>query len=264
MLKNSEIITEICNISIEAGSIINKFYKLKNNIAYKKDQTPLTEADLASNEFIIKSLSKIDSSVPILSEEKLVDWEIRKNWEKYWLIDPLDGTKEFIKKNDEFTVNIALIKNNSPIMGVIYAPALSTLYFASLKKGTYKMKCKKKINSLNNSYKVHTSTKNKSQKMKIICSRSHNNIMIQNWLNKNINKYDIINKGSSLKFCYVAEGAADLYVRTSPSSEWDIAAGHIILAEAGGKITTIDGKKILYNTKENVINPYFIASCNLI
>ena len=253
----------VCNIAIQAGIIINTYYKLKTEVSFKKDRSPLTEADLASNKFIINSLSEIDKDIPILSEESLVDWNVRKNWTRYWLVDPLDGTKEFINQNGEFTVNIALIEKNEPIMGVIYAPALSTLYYASKNKGTYKLFCDQKINSLSDSTRIITNHKKSSDHFKVFKSRSHSNEEFENWVKDFVDDYELIEKGSSIKFCKLAEGKADLYPRFGSTSEWDIAAGHIILTEAGGELESVDRKKILYNNKESVINPHFIASCRL-
>ena len=253
----------VCNIAIQAGTIINTYYKLKTEVSFKKDRSPLTEADLASNKFIINSLSEIDKDIPILSEESLVDWNVRKNWTRYWLVDPLDGTKEFINQNGEFTVNIALIEKNEPIIGVIYAPALSTLYYASKNKGTYKLFCDQKINSLSDSTRIITNHKKSSDHFKVFKSRSHSNEEFENWVKDFVDDYELIEKGSSIKFCKLAEGKADLYPRFGSTSEWDIAAGHIILTEAGGELESVDRKKILYNNKESVINPHFIASCRL-
>ena len=155
----NQFLLPVCNIAVQAGLIINTYYKSNNIISYKEDHSPLTEADLASNKFIVKSLFELDSDIPILSEESMVDWNVRKNWSRYWLVDPLDGTKEFINQNHEFTVNIALIENNEPILGVIYAPALSALYYASRNNGSYKLSCDQKINSLSDSIQIRTKHK---------------------------------------------------------------------------------------------------------
>ena len=259
----NHFLQSVCNIAIQAGIIINTYYKLKTEVSFKEDRSPLTEADLASNKFIINSLSEIDKDIPILSEESLVDWNVRKNWTRYWLVDPLDGTKEFINQNGEFTVNIALIEKNEPIIGVIYAPALSTLYYASKNKGTYKLFCDQKINSLSDSTRIITNHKKSSDHFKVFKSRSHSNEEFENWVKDFVDDYELIEKGSSIKFCKLAEGKADLYPRFGSTSEWDIAAGHIILTEAGGELESVDHKKILYNNKESVINPHFIASCRL-
>ncbi len=258
----NEELLKISNISIEAGRIILDFYNKNLNITFKADESPLTQADLASHKLITDSIKKITPNIPILSEEEFIEWDLRKKWKKYWLIDPLDGTKEFIKKNGEFTVNIALIENNRPILGVIYAPASNELYFAKKNFGSYKILTSKQLNTLDNAKKISIKI-NKTNKVKIIGSRSHSNPILQKWVSKNFNDFQILQKGSSLKFCLIAEGFADIYPRFGPTSEWDIAAGHIILEEAGGKLKSIDNKEILYNEKEDILNPNFFAYNNI-
>ena len=258
-----EYLLEVSNLAISAGHKIMEHYKKKTKIIIKEDQSPLTNADLDSNNIICSGLSKIDSAIPIVSEEIFVDWQTRKKWDKYWLIDPLDGTKEFINKNDEFTVNIALIENNKPVLGVIFVPALSTLYFASQDYGSYKLYCSSNLSSLNESNKIQVNEKKRTNHLLVIGSRSHSNESFNQWVKENIEDYKLIKAGSSLKFCHIADGSADLYPRFGPTSEWDIAAGHIILMEAGGSILSVDNNEIAYNTKEDILNPYFIASCKL-
>ena len=259
----NNLILPLNNIAIEAGKIILSYYKNLKEIKIKDDNSPLTKADLESNYFILKELKKIDLSIPILSEESLIEWSIRKKWTTYWLIDPLDGTKEFINQNGEFTVNIALIENNKPVLGIIYAPALSLLYYSCINFGSYRLSCASVLNDLKGSKKIEVNKKNKSNHLAVIGSRSHSNENFNKWVNQNIEDYALIKAGSSLKFCYIADGHADLYPRFGPTSEWDIAAGHIILMEAGGSIKTIDNNDIFYNLKEDILNPYFIASCKL-
>ncbi len=259
---SKENLLEIVNISVDAGEVILNYYNENVDVIYKDDESPLTKADLASHKIITDSIKKITPDIPILSEEEFIDWKIRKKWKKYWLIDPLDGTKEFIKKNDEFTVNIALIENNRPILGVIYTPALNELFYSIKNFGSYKILTKKKLNTLNEAKRISINKK-KSNKIKIVGSRSHSNPILDKWVNKNFNEFDILQKGSSLKFCLIAEGSADIYPRFGPTSEWDIAAGHIILEEAGGKLKSIDNKEILYNEKENILNPDFFAYSNI-
>jgi len=258
------LILSLNNIAIQAGKIIMRYYKNLQEVSLKDDQSPLTEADLASNSFIMKELKNIDRSVPILSEETLVGWSERKNWNTYWLIDPLDGTKEFINRNGEFTVNIALIENNTPILGVIYAPALSVLYYGSKNNGSFKTTCDAKIDSLSNFIQIKTNEKKDSDHFQVFESRSHSNQEFTSWVKNNVHSYDLIKRGSSIKFCEIAEGKADLYPRFGPTSEWDIAAGHIILTEAGGEIKNVNQNKLKYNLKESLINPHFIASCKYI
>ena len=259
---SKENLLEILNISVDAGEVILNYYNENVDVIYKDDESPLTKADLASHKIITDSIKKITPDIPILSEEEFIDWKIRKKWKKYWLIDPLDGTKEFIKKNDEFTVNIALIENNRPILGVIYTPALNELFYSIKNFGSYKILTKKKLNTLKEAKRISINKK-KSNKIKIVGSRSHSNHILDKWVNKNFNEFDILQKGSSLKFCLIAEGSADIYPRFGPTSEWDIAAGHIILEEAGGKLKSIDNKEILYNEKENILNPEFFAYSNI-
>ena len=259
---SQENLLEIVNISVDAGEVILNYYNENVDVIYKDDESPLTKADLASHKIITDSIKKITPDIPILSEEEFIDWKIRKKWKKYWLIDPLDGTKEFIKKNDEFTVNIALIENNRPILGVIYTPALNELFYSIKNFGSYKILTKKKLNTLKEAKRISINKK-KSNKIKIVGSRSHSNPILDKWVNKNFNEFDILQKGSSLKFCLIAEGSADIYPRFGPTSEWDIAAGHIILEEAGGKLKSIDNKEILYNEKENILNPDFFAYSNV-
>ena len=257
-------ILELLNIAIDSGKEILKIYDTKFIVNSKEDKSPITQADINSNHLIVSRLKMLDPSIPILSEEGIISWEKRKTWNKFWLVDPLDGTKEFINKNGEFTVNIALIKNSEPILGVIYSPFLSELYFAQKNQGAYKINCSQTIKSLENSVKILSNNKKKSDEIIIIGSRSHSNKKFNEWINKNYKNYQILNKGSSLKFCEIANGNADLYPRFGPTSEWDIAAGHIILEEAGGFLKTFENKSIKYNSKESLINPEFLASCKII
>ena len=261
MIPNNKLLLDVCNVSIEAGKEILNFYNNDIEVTHKEDLSPLTKADLASNKIILESLTKLNSNIPILSEESLVDWSIRKNWKKYWLVDPLDGTKEFIKKNGEFTVNIALIEDNNPILGVIYVPAKSLLYLAEKNKGSFKTNTKNKLENFEGIQKILVSSQ--MNRARVIGSRSHSNATFDNWVKEKFPNADIVQAGSSLKFCLIAEGEADIYPRFGPTSEWDIAAGHMIVNEAGGKIRTFQNDSIKYNTKENIINPEFYAIGNI-
>ena len=264
MLDNNEkLILTVSNIAIRAGNIIMEHYKSDSEVMTKQDKSPLTNADLQSNKFITEELKVLNEEIPILSEESLIEWNERKKWNTYWLVDPLDGTKEFINKNGEFTVNIALIKNNEPILGVIYAPALSILYFAQKNIGSHKIRCSNNLSALDKSIRLNVNIKKKSEQITVIGSRSHSNEKFQIWIKENFPHYDIIQKGSSLKLCEIAEGVADIYPRFGPTSEWDIAAGQIILEEAGGNIISFNNEKLTYNSKESLLNPEFIASCKM-
>ncbi len=255
-------ILELLNIAIDAGKEILNIYNDEIIVNSKEDKSPITQADIKSNDLIVNRLNKLESDIPILTEESVVEWKNRKDWIKYWLIDPLDGTKEFINRNGEFTVNISLIENNYPIFGIIYSPVKSLLYYALKNNGCYKLKTNSNLSTLKNFNKINIH-KEKNITTKVIGSRSHSSKEFLNWVEKKFTNFELITIGSSLKFCILAEGKADIYPRFGPTSEWDIAAGHIILEEAGGKLKTIDNKDILYNTKDDILNPHFIAYGNL-
>ena len=205
-LNNQEVILDILNIAIDAGKEILKIYKKNFNVDLKSDNSPITEADINSNNLIKKRLIEIEKNIPILTEESLVNWETRKVWKKYWLIDPLDGTKEFVNRNGEFTVNISLIENNLPIFGVIYAPVKSLLYYGIKNNGSYKLITQDNINTLSEFKKININ--NTTSNIKIIGSRSHSNKDFQIWVEKNFSQYEVISIGSSLKLCFLAEGTA--------------------------------------------------------
>jgi len=260
MIEKNNLLLKVCNIAIKAGKEILKYYTEDIHVTHKDDSSPLTKADLASNKIIMNALQQLDSTIPILSEESLVEWKERKNWTKYWLVDPLDGTKEFIKQNGEFTVNIALIENNKPILGVIFTPVKFDLYFAQKNYGSYKINSSSKLINLQEAVKIFVA--NQSSIKRIIGSRSHSNQTFDSWVNQNFPNSEIVQAGSSLKFCLIAEGAADIYPRFGPTSEWDIAAGHIIVNEAGGRVNTFENIDINYNKKEDLLNPQFYAIGN--
>ena len=261
-LNNEKNILEFLNIAIDSGREILRIYNNQIIVNTKEDKSPITQADINSNNLIEARLKKLEPNIPILSEERLVSWIDRKNWNKYWLIDPLDGTKEFINRNGEFTVNISLIENNYPIFGIIYSPVKSVLYYAIKNKGSYKIKTNTYLSSLNYFDRININNEKKIT-TKIIGSRSHSNKEFKLWIEKKFTNFELISIGSSLKFCLLAEGEADIYPRMGPTSEWDIAAGHIILEEAGGKLKSFNNKDILYNTKEDILNPHFIAYGNI-
>ena len=239
-------------------------YEQDFEVNEKSPNHPITKADLNSHLIIKESLENFLPDTHFFSEEsEEISWEKRKNWIRYWLVDPLDGTKEFIKKNKEFTVNIALINNSKPILGVVYAPCFSKIYFAAQGLGSFFQEIDIKENNfsiLNKSKLNIDNTRAIKNNLKIISSRSHkNNEKFNKWL-KSKKNYQMLYLGSSLKFCLIAEGKADVYPRFRPTSEWDTAAGHCILKEAGGNVRDLNDNEILYNNKESVINPEFIAS----
>lgn len=245
------LIEQVKHISKVAGDAILEVYNQKIEVVSKEDDSPLTQADLASHNLICKALSEI-SSLPILSEESTkIGWQERSAWDCYWLIDPLDGTKEFIKRNGEFTVNIALIENNKPIFGVVYAPVLETCYWGIVGQGAFSER-QGKVQSLS------PNSPESLNNLKVGGSRSHLSPDMEDFLARFSNP-EIIPKGSSLKLCMVAEGSLDIYPRLGLTSEWDTAAGHAVVSAAGGIVCQTDGSDLLYNAKENILNPYFLV-----
>src|SRR6056297_2975869 len=238
-------------IAKRAGEQILKFYDDKIEIDHKSDDSPLTKADLASHNEIVRGLNKYYPEIPVLSEESAIpDYSVRKNWSRYFLIDPLDGTKEFIKKNGEFTVNIALIENDIPTMGVVYIPAEEVLYFATKEKGAFKQKGDGSIK------KIEHEKYNKKKPARIMVSRSHRGSDTKERLAEmGIEVSEEIPSGSSLKICFVAEGKADLYPRFGPTMEWDTAAADAVYRYSGKNGPSESPLK--YN-KEDLHNPEFI------
>jgi 3'(2'), 5'-bisphosphate nucleotidase len=262
---NKDLQTAI-KASLEAGLAIMRVYDTEFNIEYKDDKSPLTEADKRANDIINSYL--IPTQIPIISEEnKQINYNIRKNWDTCWIVDPVDGTKEFIKRNGEFTVNIALVTNAKPNLGVIYVPAAKVLYFADVanKKG-YKAELSSHETTIDEILKKCSPLKPKesnSNPVQVVGSRSHMSQetldFIEN-LKSRSNNVEIVSKGSSLKFCLVAEGNADVYPRFAPTMEWDTAAGQAICNAVGiNVISNQTNKSLLYN-KENLLNPWFLAS----
>ncbi|WP_394172304.1 3'(2'),5'-bisphosphate nucleotidase CysQ [Guptibacillus hwajinpoensis] len=261
-------VEEIIPIALEAGANIMEIYRTEDfHVQTKQDASPLTLADQLSHETIVKGLEALQLDIPILSEEgKQLTYEDRKDWEYFWLIDPLDGTKEFIKRNGEFTVNIALIHNGKPVIGVIYAPVLDTLYVAKEGLGSFKVEeaTKKKFESIEEFITVARKLPLdcKEKKISAVASRSHLSKETEDYLNKVKKKYgeiDITSAGSSLKLCLVAEGTASVYPRFAPTMEWDTAAGHAIVTCAGGTVTQPELRKPLSYNKQDLLNPWFIV-----
>lgn len=246
-------IAHINAIAIKAGEKIMEIYNSHEflpGIDYKADNSPLTIADKEAHQVIASQLSQYYPEIPVLSEEgKHIEYSVRKDWDLFWLVDPLDGTKEFIKRNGEFTVNIALIKNGKTITGVIYAPVFKTIYYATQEDGAYKQVLGEEATPL----KVN----NKHQNLIAVRSRSHGDPAEDELLGK-YSVTDQVAIGSSLKFCLIAEGKADIYYRHGPTMEWDTAAGQAILEIAGGSVTSLDGKTTPYN-KPSLLNGSFLC-----
>lgn len=237
-----------------AGQRIMKIYRSPEfTVDTKDDRSPLTAADMASHRCLVKALDQLDPKYPILSEEgKDLPYHERQQWRTYWLIDPLDGTKEFIKGNGEFTVNVALIHDHEPVLGVVHVPVKDTTYYAAQGLGAFKQ-----VGDLPpQSIQVRRPAR---EKLVIVGSRSHQTPEFREYLHKLNGEYQLVSIGSSLKFCLVAEGLADLYPRLGPTSEWDTAAAHCVVRQAGGFVVDLQGKPLRYNTKESVLNPYFLV-----
>ena len=247
--------------SIQAGKKIKEIYNSDDfNLEYKLDDSPITLADTASNKIIENILEA--SNIPILSEEgNIFDFNKRKDLKQLWIVDPLDGTKEFIKKNDEFTVNISLIENSKPVIGVIYAPALNVLYFSERKLGAYKILITA-LEKFDKSKAFRLPLVEKSNEYKVLTSRSHLDDKTLHYIdNLKVNNLKVVSvpMGSSLKFCLLAEGLADCYPRFSPCMEWDTAAGQVICEQVGFKVVDLKTMKPIVYNRENLINNYFIA-----
>lgn len=250
------MINDIIEIAVNAGNAILEIYKQDIEVELKNDNSPLTMADKKANEIIVSGLHKLFNTIPIISEEnKLIDFDVRKNWTKCWIVDPLDGTKEFIKKNGEFTVNIALVENGIPILGVVHVPAQSITYFAELNKGSYKIE-----NGITSTLQIRNLAEDGI--LKIVGSRSHQTPDLLNYVELQKAKFahvDFVAAGSSLKFCLLAEGKADVYPRLGPTMEWDTCAGQIVATEAGAEVLCFETNEPLLYNRENLLNPFFIV-----
>jgi 3'(2'), 5'-bisphosphate nucleotidase len=253
----------IKKIVYNAGRKILTIYEKDFEVIYKDDKSPLTEADTISNKIICSQLKELYPAIPILSEEnKEVAFEIRKNWEYYWCIDPIDGTKEFIKKNGEFTINIALIHRDIPVLGVVYAPVLNKMYYSKKGEGAYLNGEKLPLNITKNNFNI-------------VASKSHLSKETEDFielLRSTYENLELVSKGSSLKLCMVAEGIADIYPRLAPTMEWDTAAAHAIVLESGKNVylynedidpqayfSSEDLVSLKYN-KKNLLNPFFVVA----
>ena len=244
----------LMDVSRNAGKAILNVYHSDFSVERKEDQSPLTLADKRANDIITTHL-KAHSSYPILSEEgKTIPYATRRDWEYFWLVDPLDGTKEFIKKKGDFTVNIALIHRGRPVLGVIYIPVTGVLYHAVKGEGSFKIE--------NGRTERLPLIRSARERLTLVGSRSHVTKELEDYYQRMKDRYgelDIISIGSSLKFCMVAEGQADVYPRLGPTMEWDTAAGQIIAEEAGGQVMEYETRKPLQYNKENLLNPFFLV-----
>ncbi len=244
------MLENICQLARDAGDAIMKVYdgQAPLDVALKSDDSPVTAADIAAHKVILQGLSAHYPDVPLLSEEDPPGWDVRQHWQRYWLVDPLDGTKEFIKRNGEFTVNIALIEAGKPVLGVVYAPVSDVMYSAAEGKA----------------WKEEGGTKSQihvreARPPLVVVSRSHTDTELEDYLNQ-LGEHQTIAIGSSLKFCLVAEGKAQLYPRFGPTNIWDTGAGHAVAIAAGAHVHDWQGKTLDYAPRESFLNPGFRVS----
>ncbi len=246
------MVRTLCEIAREAGQAILRYYEGPVEVTDKEDRSPLTEADRASHAVITRRLAEAFPGIPVLSEEgRDIPYSERSRWERFWLVDPLDGTKEFIKKNGEFTVNIALVDQGVPVVGVVYVPAQGVLYWGVRGQGAWKQK----HGDAPRPIRVRRADPDRGYT--VVESRSHPSAELEAYL-RDLPVAERIPAGSSLKFCAVAEGRADLYPRLGPTMEWDTAAAQAVLEAAGGRVEDLEGRPLRYN-KPDLRNPHFVA-----
>ena len=252
MTNTTALLESVKTIAVKAGDRIMAIYKTDFDVQTKDDASPLTAADMASHKTIIAGLKELTPEIPVLSEESAaIAFAERSQWSRFWLVDPLDGTKEFVKRNDEFTVNIALIDGHEPVVGVVYIPATGVCYYAVKDQGAFRQR--------NNDTARPISVKSLTdQPIQVVGSRSHGGDSLARFVSR-LGAHELVVAGSSLKFCLIAEGKADIYPRLGPTSEWDTAAAQCVVEQAGGCVITTDGKRLLYNCKESLLNPYFLV-----
>jgi 3'(2'), 5'-bisphosphate nucleotidase len=251
MFDSSDLLDPVIGIAAEAGRAIMKIYDSEFAVELKDDRSPLTAADRAAHGIIVAGLNRLSPQLPVLSEESAgIEIADRREWNPFWLVDPLDGTKEFIKRNGEFTVNIALIHDHRPIMGVVFAPAIGAIYAGIAGVGAFKQAAGRKT-----AIEVQRPA---GQPLRVVGSRSHANPDLAAFL-ESIGPHEIKPMGSSLKICLVAAGEADLYPRLGPTSEWDTAAAQAVLISAGGSMMDLTGQPLEYNARDTLLNPWFLA-----
>ena len=246
------LIEPVVAIAVDAGEAILEVYATEFDVQEKSDESPLTQADLASHRRIVAGLSELTPDIPIISEEDgLPEFDERRHWARYWLIDPLDGTKEFVNRNGEFTVNIALVAANRPVFGVVHVPVQGKTYIGCEGRGA-------ELRTAGETPVPIRVSERSASPVRVVGSRSHRGASLDAYLEK-LGETDMVPMGSSLKFCVVAEGRADIYPRLGPTSEWDTAAAQAVVEQAGGQVLKLDGKPLSYNEKSEILNPFFMV-----
>jgi 3'(2'), 5'-bisphosphate nucleotidase len=247
------LIEPVVSLTIDAGKAILAVYETDFGVEKKADKSPLTQADMASNRCILRKLAALTPEIPVITEEAgLPEFDLRRSWSRYWLIDPLDGTKEFVSRNGEFTVNVALIEDGKPVLGVVHVPVGNKTYIGC---DGYGAEVREDGKAPRRIRVAHAS----SSPVRVVGSRSHRGSSLDAFLAA-LGDYEMHPMGSSLKFCLVAEGRADVYPRLGPTSEWDTAAAQAVVEQAGGKVLELDGKPLVYNSKSNILNPHFLVA----
>ena len=261
---NDQQLDEVSKIAVAAGQEILAIYDQDQDleITLKDDKSPLTEADRRAHRLIVERLQRLDPDIPILSEESdAIDFETRNSWHRYWLVDPLDGTKEFIKRNGEFTVNIALIDEGQPGLGVVHVPVTGVTYLGKVGVGAWKQEASGDISVI-----AAQSLDLECGVVRVLTSRSHRGEEVEALIARieaELSPCEVVSMGSSLKICLLADGSADIYPRLGPTCEWDTAAAHGVLAAAGGDIYTSGFQPLRYNQKAALLNSHFIALADI-
>jgi 3'(2'), 5'-bisphosphate nucleotidase len=251
-IDSAAVLEALCSIAREAGAAILDVYGRDIAVELKDDRSPLTAADRAAHAVISGELAALRPKLPLLSEESAPhEHAERRSWSRYWLVDPLDGTKEFLKRNGEFTVNIALVDANRAMLGVVFTPALDRLYYGAVDGGAWRQDAREA------SRPIHV-REEAARPLRVVGSRSHASPEVVSYL-EGLGPHELVSMGSSLKICLIAEGAADIYPRLGPTSEWDTAAAQAILESAGGRMIDRAGRPLRYNTKDDLLNPQFLG-----
>ncbi|HEY7641357.1 MAG TPA: 3'(2'),5'-bisphosphate nucleotidase CysQ [Steroidobacteraceae bacterium] len=253
MTTDAQLLGGVVTLARHAGDAILGVYGQQFEVTNKADQSPLTLADTKSHEVIVQGLRALTPDMPVLSEEASdISYSERQQWRRYWLVDPLDGTKEFVSRNGEFTVNIALIDGHDPVLGVVHVPVSNTTYTGVRGVGATRQTAGETAIPIRTTVPAPTP-------LRIVGSRSHRDAVLDRYLPR-LEPYQLVAVGSSIKFCLVAEGSADFYPRFGPTSEWDTAAAQAVVEAAGGRVIQTDGQKLRYNAKAELLNPHFLVS----
>jgi 3'(2'), 5'-bisphosphate nucleotidase len=247
------LLPEVRQLVADAGRAILEVYAGAHDVEYKADDSPITRADRAAHEVLAAGLRRLTPDVPVLSEESAEEHahDVRRHWRELWLVDPLDGTKEFISRNGEFTVNVALVRDHVPVLGVVAAPVLETVYFGASGLGAG-------VAHTDEPDRPIRARQPAANPLVVVGSRSHRGDSLDGVLAR-LGPHELRPMGSSLKFCLVAEGTADFYPRLGPTSEWDTAAAQAVVEAAGGRVVTLDGAPLRYNARDTLLNPHFLV-----